>query len=182
MNPMQTISSTALAERFQRHQTDLIDVRTPLEFSEVHIEGSHNIPLDTLDVAQVLASREGAGDDPVYLICRSGARSQRACDRLIETGFSQVFNVEGGVMAWEAAGLPVTRGDQVISLERQVRIAAGSLVLLGAGLGQFVHSGFFFVSAFVGAGLVFAGLTDSCAMGLLLAKMPWNQKGVCSSK
>lgn len=78
-------------------------------------------------------------------------------------------------MAWEAAGLPVVRGKKAISLERQVRIAAGLLVLLGAILGFFVNPSFIGISAFVGAGLVFAGITDTCGMAMMLAKMPWNQ-------
>jgi hypothetical protein len=86
-----------------------------------------------------------------------------------------VVNVEGGTQAWDEAGLPVVRGQKAISLERQVRIAAGSLVLLGALLGYFAHPYWIALSAFVGAGLVFAGITDTCGMGMLLARMPWNQ-------
>jgi hypothetical protein len=83
-------------------------------------------------------------------------------------------------MAWEAAGLPVTRGKKVLSLERQVRVAAGLLVLTGVILGTWVHPGFHGLAGFVGAGLVFAGLTDWCGMAMLLAKMPWNQRsGQC---
>jgi rhodanese-related sulfurtransferase len=84
-------------------------------------------------------------------------------------------SVDGGTQAWEAAGLPIVRGQKTISLERQVRIAAGSLVVLGAVLGYFVHPYFIGLSAFVGAGLVFAGVTDTCGMGMLLARMPWNK-------
>jgi hypothetical protein len=85
-----------------------------------------------------------------------------------------VVNIEGGTLACVEAGLPVVRGKKAISLERQVRIAAGSLVLLGAAL-SFVHLAFIGLSAFVGAGLVFAGITDTCGMGMMLARMPWNQ-------
>ena len=87
----------------------------------------------------------------------------------------QRVNVEGGTLAWEQAGLPVVRGKKAMSLERQVRIAAGSLVVLGTALGAFVHPGFLGLSAFVGAGLVFAGVTDTCGMGMVLARMPWNR-------
>jgi rhodanese-related sulfurtransferase len=91
---------------------------------------------------------------------------------------AEVYNVEGGTAAWERAGLQVVRreGRRVISLERQVRIAAGSLVLIGVTLGWLVHPALFGLAAFVGLGLVFAGVTDWCGMGLLLARMPWNQK------
>src|SRR5271157_3127554 len=97
--------------------------------------------------------------------------------------YHNVVNVEGGTLEWERAGLPVVRGKKTVSLERQVRIAAGSLVVLGTGLGAFVHPGFLALSAFVGAGLVFAGITDTCGMGMLLARMPWNrvqESGTCS--
>lgn len=90
-------------------------------------------------------------------------------------GHSKVVNVEGGTQAWQEAGLPVVRGERVLSLERQVRIAAGILVLIGVMFGWIFHPAFFGISAIVGAGLVFAGITDSCAMGMMLAKMPWNQ-------
>ena len=112
--------------------------------------------------------------EPVYLICRSGSRGKQACEKLLSAGYENVVNVEGGTLAWEKAGLPVRRGKKVISLERQVRIAAGSLVLLGSLLGL-LSPWFFALPAFVGAGLVFSGVTDTCGMGLLLAKMPWNR-------
>ena len=86
-----------------------------------------------------------------------------------------IVNVEGGTRAWQGAGLPVVQGKKILSLERQVRIATGALVLIGAVLGWIIHPAFIGISALVGAGLVFSGITDSCAMGMLLAKMPWNQ-------
>jgi rhodanese-related sulfurtransferase len=152
---------------------DLIDVRTPMEFREVHADCARNVPLDTLDPAQVVQNRGEPNGQPVYMICRSGGRSKQACDRFLTAGFPEVVSVEGGTLAWIEAGLPVIRGAKVISLERQVRIAAGLLVLVGTILG-FVHAGFLALSAFVGAGLIYAGLTDRCGMGLLLARMPWN--------
>ncbi|MBO0696981.1 MAG: DUF2892 domain-containing protein, partial [Zavarzinella sp.] len=94
---------------------------------------------------------------------------------LLAAGCPDVMNVEGGTAAWAAAGLPVVRGRKAVSLERQVRIAAGLLVVLGAVLGWLVHPAFVGLSAFVGAGLVFAGVTDTCGMGMLLARMPWNR-------
>src|SRR5208282_4038589 len=96
-------------------------------------------------------------------------------------GYDQTVVVAGGTLAWEDAGLPVVcSASTVISLERQVRIAAGLLVLAGVLLARFVHPWFIGLSAFVGAGLVFAGITDYCGMGLLLAKLPWNQKSGCA--
>ena len=154
---------------------DLIDVRTPVEFREVHVENARNVPLDQLDPDALVRARNGSANEPLYVICRSGSRGQQACEKFLNAGFSNVVNIEGGTMACVEAGLPVVRGKKAISLERQVRIAAGSLVLLGAVLSWFVHPGFIGLSAFVGAGLVFAGITDTCGMGMILARMPWNQ-------
>jgi len=154
---------------------DLIDVRTPVEYREVHLEVARNVPLDQLDPAVAMQNRNGSANEPLYVICRSGSRGQQACEKFIKSGFSNVVNVEGGTMACVEAGLPVARGKKAISLERQVRIAAGSLVLLGAVLGWFVDPAFIGLSAFIGAGLLFAGITDTCGMGMLLARMPWNQ-------
>ena len=157
-------------------EIDLIDVRTPVEYREVHVEIARNVPLDRLDPAALMQARNGSTSGPLYFICRSGSRGQQACQKFVEAGFSNVVNVEGGTMACVEAGLPVVRGTKAISLERQVRIAAGSLVLLGAAL-SFVHPAFIGLLAFVGAGLVFAGITDTCGMGMILARMPWNQIG-----
>jgi len=154
---------------------DVIDVRTPAEFQEVHLQVARNVPLDQLNPAKVMQERKGSAQDPLYVICRSGSRGKMACDRFIQAGLHNVVNIEGGTLACVDAGLPAVRGKKVMSLERQVRIAAGSLVLVGTALGWFVHPGFLGLSAFVGAGLVFAGITDTCGMGMLLAKMPWNQ-------
>ena len=171
-----TISPAKLAELCKAgKKIELIDVRTPVEFREVHVDVARNIPLDQLDAAAVMQARNGSADEPLYVICRSGGRGQQACEKFAKAGFSNAVNVEGGTLACVDAGLPVVRGKKAISLERQVRIAAGSLVLLGATLGWFVNPAFIGISAFVGAGLVFAGITDTCGMGMMLARMPWNQ-------
>jgi rhodanese-related sulfurtransferase len=154
---------------------DLIDVRTPVEYREVHVSFARNIPLDQLDPAQVIQARNGSANEPLYIICRSGGRSLQACERFLKAGFTNVVNVEGGTLACQTVGLPLAQGKKAISLERQVRITAGSLVLLGLALGWLVHPYFLGLSAFIGAGLVFAGVTDTCGMGMMLAKMPWNQ-------
>lgn len=152
----------------------LIDVRTPVEFREIHASPAKNFPLERLDPAEVAKTRNGSSD-PIYVICKSGARGKQACEKLISAGQTNVINVDGGTMAWEKAGLPVVRGKKAMSLERQVRIAAGSLVFTGVMLSVLVHPYFIGLSGFVGAGLVFAGVTDTCAMGMMIAKMPWNQ-------
>jgi rhodanese-related sulfurtransferase len=169
------ISPQELAELHASGQAiDLIDVRTPAEFREVHVPFAKNVPLDRLEPSHLAASCGGPVGQPVFVICLSGARGAKACEQLSAAGLRAV-NIEGGTLAWAAANLPVVRGKKTISLERQVRIAAGSLVLLGCVLGFFVHPLGYALSAFIGAGLVFAGVTDTCGMGMLLARMPWNQ-------
>lgn len=154
---------------------DLIDVRTPMEYQELHVANAGNVPLDQLDPAVVMHARNGSKDEPLYFICRSGSRGRQACEKFVAAGHTNVVNVEGGTLACVEAGVPVVRGKKMMSLERQVCIAAGALVLLGVLLGWLVHPVFIALSAFVGAGLVFAGITDTCGMGLLLVRMPWNQ-------
>lgn len=159
---------------------ELIDVRTPVEYREVHVSFARNVPLDQLDAAKVAAGRTNT--DPLYVICRSGSRGKQACEKFLAAGYTNIVNIEGGTLAWDQAGLPVVRGKKAISLERQVRIAAGSLVLIGSILGAFVSPYWIGLAGFVGAGLVFAGVTDTCGMGMLLARMPWNQVPKSSSK
>ncbi len=154
----------------------LVDVRTPAEFREVHVPQAVNEPLDALrPEALARAGRLSAGK-PVYLLCHSGARAARAAERLSAAGFSDPVVVEGGTLAWIEAGFEVERSaKKAVSLERQVRIAAGALVLTGVLLSLWVHPGFLALAGFVGAGLIFAGVTDWCGMGLLLARLPWNR-------
>lgn len=175
MTDIKMIQPEELAKLHDENNILLIDVRTPAEFREIHAPIAVNIPLDRLNAEQVKQAQNGNEADPIYLICQSGNRSSRACQKLTETGISNVVSVEGGTTAWAQQGLPVKRGKKTISLERQVRIAAGFLVLTGALLGMFVNPWFSGLSAFVGAGLMFAGLTDTCGMAMMLAKMPWNQ-------
>jgi rhodanese-related sulfurtransferase len=173
---MKTISPVELQKILTvQPSSSLIDVRTPIEFAEAHVPQAQNIPLDELKPSSLQLRK----DQPLYLLCRSGQRATKAAEKFSREGFSQLIIVEGGTLAWIEANLPVTRSSvKIISLERQVRIVAGSLVLIGVLLGWFVHRGFFGLSAFVGAGLVFAGITDFCGMGLLLAKLPWNKRKV----
>ncbi|AWM40585.1 Inner membrane protein YgaP [Gemmata obscuriglobus] len=171
-----TISPHDLAAKRQGGEAvELIDVRTPVEYREVHCPFARNVPLSDLDPAAVMSARTGPADAPLYVICKSGGRGRQACERFLAAGYANVVNVAGGTAAWVECGLPTNRGKKAIALERQVRIAAGLLVLLGAVLGAFVHTYFIGLSAFVGAGLVFAGATDTCGMGMALARMPWNR-------
>ena len=166
-----TISPADLQARIAGgEQPLLIDVRSPAEHAAVHVPGVVLMPLDRLDPHAVPRDRGTA-----YLLCQAGGRATRAAETLTAAGITCCV-VSGGTSAWAAAGLPVTRGRGVISIERQVRIIAGSLVVIGVTLGWTVHPGLAGIAGFIGAGLVFAGVSDWCGMGLLVAKAPWNQR------
>lgn len=150
----------------------LLDVRTPLEYGEVHVGGSRLAPLGEWEAGKLAGEVAGRR---VLVMCRSGKRAAQAAAQLAAAGVGEVAVVDGGMMAWQAAGLPVVEGGKVMSLERQVRVAAGLLVVTGVVLGTWVHPALYGLSALVGAGLIFAGVTDWCGMGLLLAKAPWNK-------
>lgn len=153
----------------------VLDVRTDVEHREVSLkQAHHHVPLDQLNAARFMQENKIDATRPVYVLCRSGKRATQAAESFIAAGHDNVHVVEGGIIACEAAGIPV-RKNEVISLERQVRIAAGTLVVLGTLLGAFLSPWFYGLAGFVGAGLVFAGVTDTCGMGLLLAKAPWNK-------
>jgi rhodanese-related sulfurtransferase len=178
---MKTITPQSLMPLLLKNpDLTLIDVRSPAEFNRVHVPGAKLIPLHQLNAYSITTVLPHLDHD-LYIFCESGGRAKYAADILEEEGTGNPIVVEGGVAAWEAAGLTVERGiGGVISLERQVRIGAGSLVVLGIILGFAVHKAFFVLSSLVGAGLVFAGITDLCGLGLLLARAPWN--GASSKK
>lgn len=157
----------------------VIDVRTPAEYQQCHLPGSVNAPLDSLDNARLesLARKFklNAGD-PVFLMCQGGNRAKRAAEALNAQSPYALSVIEGGINACQAAGVNLNTGEsKVWPLERQVRFTAGLLVFTGVVLGYTVHPGLFGIAGFVGAGLMFAAITDWCGMGLLLAKMPWNK-------
>lgn len=151
----------------------LIDVRTPVEFREVHVEYAQNVPLDRLNPQEIAAGINGS-EQPLYVICRSGNRSKQACERLLAAGLTNIVNVEGGTQACVAANLPVVRGKKAISLERQVRIISGIMGIVGV-VGYFLNPWFLVLPAMVGAGMLHSGITDTCLMGTMLGRMPWNQ-------
>ncbi len=155
-------------------KVELIDVRTPAEYGSAHVPYARSAPLDGLDPKSVMASRTKPGE-PLYVICRSGGRSAKACAAFVAAGFPEVVNVEGGTLAWEQAGFPVDRGKYVLPLDRQVRIVIGVFVVLGVALGALVHPVLYGLSALCGLGLIFAGITDFCPMARTIAKMPWNK-------
>ena len=130
---MQTISVKQLADKQRQTDVDLIDVRMPTEYREVHADGAVNFPLDSLDPKAIVDSVGASADKPVYVICKSGNRSSKATQQFLNAGIENVVNVDGGTTAWVEAGLPAVHGKKSVSLERQVRIVAGFLALLGRG-------------------------------------------------
>ncbi|MFD2255596.1 rhodanese-like domain-containing protein [Luteolibacter algae] len=172
---MNTIQVEALHQKLSSSQitpAQIIDVRTPAEYRERNIEGSTLLPLDELNADKIHGVVE---NQPIYLLCKSGARSAKAKAKLAGQNLADTVIIDGGIDAWAAAGLPLNHGKSTMSLERQVRIAAGSLVVFGSLLGLLVHPYWLGIPLFVGSGLAFAGLTDTCGMGMMLAKMPWNR-------
>jgi rhodanese-related sulfurtransferase len=154
---------------------DLIDVRTPVEFRAMHVSVARNVPLDRLDPSD-LRTAGGVSSDPVYVVCRSGGRSLQACEKLLAAGVTNVINVEGGTMACASAGAPVIRGKSAIPLNCQVQIITGVAIMAGT-IAALATANLYWLSLpmVMGAGLVFSGLTNTCAMGTMLARMPWNQ-------
>ena len=150
----------------------LIDVREYPEFAAGHLEGSELVPLSTLATASTPWDR----DAPILLLCRSGRRAEQARQQLGSMGFKKLSILEGGVDQWAAQGKPLlTLERRPWSLERQVRIAAGSLILLTMVLAFTLSRYFLFATAFVGAGLIFAGVSDLCMMATALGVLPWNR-------
>lgn len=169
---IETASAQKLPEFFASNAT-VIDVRTPKEYQSAHVAGAASTPLDQLDPESFRAQH---GDEQaVYILCQAGKRAITAAERLSQAGHKNVTVIAGGTAAAIEAGIEIEYGENSISIERQVRIAAGALVLIGTLLGLFVQGMFFALPALVGSGLMFAGITDSCAMGMLLAKCPWNR-------
>lgn len=157
----------------------VIDVRTPGEFETAHIAGSYNVPLDMLrehrdEIVQHL-------DQEVVLVCRSGQRATQAEATLREAGLCNVHILDGGITAWEAKGFSVNRGTQRWDLERQVRLVAGSIVLTSV-LGSMAAPKLKWVAGAIGGGLTFAALSDTCAMGMMLAKLPYNRGAACDAQ
>ncbi len=150
----------------------IIDVRTEVEHATVHAAGVHHVPLDRINTADLLKRFDGK---TIACICKGGTRGGKAAQALLDAGAPSVANIVGGTQAWEAAGLPVEKSSNVIPIERQVLIAAGGLVVTGVALAYFVSPWWVSLSAFVGCGLMFAGISGFCGMALVLAKMPWNR-------
>jgi len=150
-----------------------IDVSSPFEFNAMHIKDSVNIPLEMLGAK---AEELIAAGDTYIIVCKTGARSSVAAEALSQAGVKMVYVMDGGIAAWHKKGFSVIKGDSGLSLERQVRIIAGAIVTFGILAAIFIHPAFIALSLFVGCGLMYAGITDNCLMGVLLMKLPYNKK------
>ncbi len=171
-SPMRTIDAATLRSRLEEDAPRILDVRTPAEFESAHIPGSYNVPLDLLREHRDELARHI--DEDVVLVCRSGGRATQAEQALGQVGLPGLRVLEGGMVGWEKADGPVNRGRQTWDLERQVRLVAGSIVVAGV-TGSTVKPGLKWVAGAIGTGLTVAALTNTCALGAALAKMPWNR-------
>lgn len=179
MTTAATIDSQNLSERMgSAAPPRVLDVRTPGEFETAHIAGAYNVPLDLLREHrdEIIAHL----DDEVVLVCRSGQRAAQAEESLRNAGLANVHILDGGIVAWEAAGFAVNRGTQRRDLERQVRLVAGSVVLTSI-LGSIAAPKLKWVAGAIGGGLTFAALSNTCAMGMLLSKLPYNRGATCDA-
>lgn len=175
---MVLISPKEAFEKIKKDNARLIDVRTSAEYRAIHAVGAENHELGKLNEEYIDKEiLSGSSDRLLILICKSGNRATKAAEKFQEKNINipNLFVVDGGTDLWNEVRLPVEKGKSVISLERQVRIVAGTLVFLGTLLGVFINQYLLIIPGFIGAGLVFAGITNTCGMGLLLARMPWNK-------
>ncbi|NKB18809.1 MAG: rhodanese-like domain-containing protein [Pseudanabaena sp. CRU_2_10] len=170
---LQEVNAEALKQWLDKDSVTLVDVREPSEYADEHIPGAILFPLSRFDPANIPSNP----NKTLVLYCRSGKRSGQAAQKLLAAGFDEVIHLRCGLSDWKEKGLPLKIDKNApISLIRQVQIVAGSLVAIGTLLGAFVSPSFLILSGFVGAGLMFSGITDTCALGMMLAKMPWNQR------
>lgn len=173
---MKHISIAAFKQVLQAEQNnssiDFINVCEPAEYKEKHIEGVRSVPLGTI----ASHADEFAGKQTVYVHCRSGNRSKQAIEKLVAAGVTaELVNVEGGILAWDEAGHPTNSLTNRMPLMRQVFLVAGSLILIGFIGAHTISEYMRYIIPFVGAGLVFSGLTGWCGMAKVLSKMPWNK-------
>lgn len=169
---MKTITASELKNRLDKDEVLLIDVREPAEHRSERIDGAYLIPLGEISLEKLPSTQR-----PIVIHCRSGKRSADACAKLLAISPSlDVASLEGGIVAWSQAGFNVKKsGSTILPLHRQTQIAAGFIAFSGTIFGALMNPGFYILPGFIGAGLMFAGLTGWCGMAKLLAKMPWNR-------
>lgn len=167
------ITPTQAQEMVQSGEARLIDIRESTEYAAEFIPGSRLVPLS---IARNYPLKDSdAPEKPVIFFCHSGNRTQKAAPLLEElAGSNAAYQIEGGITGWKQAGLSVQQNSAPLPLFRQIQIGAGALVLAGVIGSAFWHP-MYLLSAFVGAGLMFAGITGFCGLGILLSKMPWNK-------
>lgn len=170
---LKTISPEDAARMLREDGALLVDVREPDEHARARIPGARNVPIALIEEAEIAVH---AGK-PVIFHCRSGMRTTAHAGRLAaKSGAWEAFAVEGGLEAWQRAGLPVAEDRRrPIEISRQMQIVAGSLVVIGIALGATVSPWLYGIAAFVGAGLTFAGVSGACPMTGMLKRMPWNR-------
>lgn len=177
---MKIVDSATLKRWMENGEAIVVDVREPAEHAAEKIEGAMLVPLGTVHKSAI-PCRDG---QKLVMHCRSGKRSANACEKLLaENPELEVYNLEGGISAWRAAGYQVaTSGKFFLPLDRQVQLAIGLMLLAGSVLGYLFTPAWFFLTGFIGAGLTLAGLTGFCGLSVVMARMPWNQaiKGATS--
>lgn len=174
---VQTVAVPEAQQLLARPSTLVLDVRSPGEFESAHIDGAVNIPVDRLDPH--LREIVSAGGGTLVLVCQSGGRAEQAAAKLASGGHSDLVLLEGGMNSWLAQGAPVERSEQQKwGLERQVRLVAGAIVFVSVML-SLVLPWTKWIGAAVGFGLVFAAVSNTCMMGMLLSKLPYNRGPGC---
>lgn len=173
LKSIEEIDAATLKNWLDEKKVNLVDVREPGEYAGEHIPGAKLVSLSKFKPEKIKL----LNDKQTVLYCQSGNRSGKAAKQLLDAGFESVIHLKGGLPTWKQAGYEIeVNKNAPISIMRQVQIVAGTLVFTGTILGAFVSPWFLILSGFVGAGLTFAGISGTCAMGMLLAKLPYNQQ------
>lgn len=173
------ISAQEYLKKMDTEPSVTIDLRTPAEHAQENLRHGVLLPVHKLDCEKLnhVLAAESTRDVPVYLLCQSGQRAELAVNNLAGKTNHELIIIDGGLNALKQCGVETAQNkSSVISLERQVRIAAGTMVLTTVVAGFFIHVAFYALAGIVGAGLMFAGITNTCGMAMVLARMPWNQK------
>ena len=172
-----TITASALIHTVSEQQPLIIDVRTPAEVEKNFFPGAVNIPVNELTIEKVKAviEKRQSLNTHIYLLCQSGKRAETAASILADLSDVIPVIISGGMNSINETAKSDTSVKNVMSIERQVRITAGAIVAASVAGGVFISSVFFALAAFVGLGLMFSGITNTCGMGLILLKAPWNK-------